>query len=241
MKISPEEMADRLEKALGEELVSVVLYGSAAGGDHGGRRSDYNLLVVTRDLGVALLRRVAPLVGPWVKAGNPPPLFFTEARLRASADVFALEIADIRDNHRVLWGRNPLEGIEPDAGHLCWELERELKGKLIQLRERFLVGGGKPKEVERLLIASLSTFLVLFKNTLRLFESGPPPRMKLEACRRLRTYLDFDLEALEVVAALKEERKPEGYDPLVLFGRYLAAVERVVDGVDGWLHSKRES
>ncbi len=62
-----EKMTEELKALLGSQLVSVVLYGSAAGGDHAGKNSDINLLVVTHPLYpkelLGLSKAVDPLEG----------------------------------------------------------------------------------------------------------------------------------------------------------------------------------
>ena len=45
-----DQLVEKLSKALGDELVSVVLYGSAASGDHDEKFSDYNVLCVLREV-----------------------------------------------------------------------------------------------------------------------------------------------------------------------------------------------
>jgi hypothetical protein len=228
---TPETMVEDLKRVLGGRLVSVVLFGSAAAGDHAGKRSDYNLMVVTDRLDLEDLVRVAPIVPPWVKAGNPPPLFMTKERVADSADVFPVEFSDIQDNHRVLFGDDPFGSMAFDEDQLRWELEHELKGKLIQLRERFLALGGDARKVEDLMVASLSTFLVLFKNALRLY-GEKPPLAKMDALARLRERLEFDREVFQLVQGLKEGVTKGVPDRMELFGRYLKAVETIVDAVD---------
>ncbi len=160
--MKPDELTEKLKATYGNNLKSVVLYGSAASGDHTGKRSDYNVLVVLEKVGLDNLRAFSKSARAWVKKGNPPPLFFAQERFRNSADVFPVEFADIRDNHKILFGEDPFSGVQVDDKLLRLELEHELKGKLLQLRERYLLVGDRPKEPRELMIKSLSTFLVLF-------------------------------------------------------------------------------
>lgn len=233
MTFTPEDLAKELRAAAGENLKSVVLYGSAAAGDHVAKKSNYNVLVVLERLGVEELMALTKTSARWAKAGNPPPLLFTRERLRASADVFPIELADIKDSRRVLHGEDPLAETAIDPSHIRHELEHELKGKLIQLRERFLLTEGKPDRVRELLINSLSTFLVLFRAALRL-QDGTPPAKKLEALAELRKRIDFDDEVFRLVEEMKEGLKHKELDALALFARYLKSVETVVDAVDAW-------
>lgn len=235
--MTPEKLVERLRQDVGPILKSVVLYGSAAAGDHTGKRSDYNVLVVTERLGRAELKAIAPTAAAWAKGGNPPPLLFTLDRLRKSADAFPIELMDIKECHRILHGDDITVEIAASPGHLRLELEHELKGKLIQLREQYLLTGGKPKAVIEVVIQSLATFLVLFRATLRLFREDVPSR-KMDALAALAEHIPFDREVFATVEDAKEgKRKLASREADELFGRYLAAVEAVVDAVDE--HVKR--
>lgn len=236
--MSPEEMAEKLRAVCGENLKSVVLYGSAAAGDHIAKRSDYNILAVLGRLAADDLLSISPLAAQWSKEGNPPPLLFTMNRLRQSADVFPVEFADIKDTRKILFGEDPFGDMAIDSGNLRLELEHELKGKLIRLREKFLLTRGKPGEVEKLLISSLSTFLVLFRSALRL-HGHIPPSGKLEALAVLRGELEFDDEVFRLVHEMKKGARA-GQAPLELFRRYLTAVEKVTDAIDGWIRQPKK-
>jgi hypothetical protein len=237
MTFTPENLAQELQSVAAQNLRSVVLYGSAAAGDHVGKRSDYNVLVVLDRLGVEELLSLSNVSARWAKAGNPPPLLFTQQQLKVSADVFPIELADMRDSRRILYGEDPLEKTVVSLEPLRHELEHQLRGKLIQLRERFLLAGGKPAQVRELLVNSLSTFLVLFRAALRL-QGGTPPVKKMEALAALRKHIDFDDEVFRRVEEIKEGRKHKETDALLLFARYLKAVETVAEAVDGWTQQR---
>jgi len=234
-KYTVEEMTEKLKSSLGSNLQTVILYGSAAAGDHTGKNSDYNLLVLTNSLDVTDLENVSHSSNKWVKQGNPPPLFFTAERFASSSDVFPIEIADIKDNHKILYGEDPFSDLKISQENLRLELEHELKGKLIQLRERFLETESKPKLVTDLMVNTLSTFLVLFKNALRLYKESPPIK-KMEALAELNKHIPFDLEVFSIIEKVKKGEKFKDLEPLDIFKRYLSSVEKVVDGIDTYIH-----
>ncbi|MBU2573686.1 MAG: hypothetical protein KKH28_06385 [Elusimicrobia bacterium] len=238
MKLTPEILTDELTKICGDNLRSVLLYGSAAAGDNV-RGSDHNVLVVLNKLEAEDLMSLSDLSARWTKTGNPAPLLFTWERIRQSADVFPMELIDIKENHKILFGSDPLAGINILPENLHYELEHELKGKLIALRERFLITKGAPKQVRELLAASLSTFLVLFKAALRL-QGEKPPAKKIEVLALLRGKIEFDSEVFLIVWDLKEGKKRDE-EPVDIFKRYLKAVEAVTDAVDGWIHCNEQA
>ncbi len=229
--MTQEQLTEKLKAACGPLLKSVILYGSAAAGDHTGRRSNYNVLVLLSQLGIQELKMLSEVAKGWVKVGNPAPLLLTPEGLKSSADVFPLEIADIKDSHRVLFGQDPVSGLPVRKENLRRQLEHELKGKLIRLRERYLLVAGNPRQVQELLIRSLSSFLVLLRGILRLYQSEVPVR-KLEAVRALAKHLPLPTEVFETIDQLKRGKKIPGLDSERLFAEYLQAIESAVSALD---------
>ena len=162
-----------LSAALGEDLVSLMLYGSAARGTAAPGYSDVNTLLVLREASADVLHRAAPVLAAWRKAGNPPPLIQTEADWAASADVFPLEIEDIREAHRLLAGRDVVSGLQTTRADERAELEREARGKLVRLRAEYAAGAADGRVLGELLARATGTVLVLFRAALRL--AGKPP------------------------------------------------------------------
>ncbi len=111
-----QELVQRLQTACGDNLVSVVLYGSAAREDFHEQYSDVNLLLVLRELGPNALHALAPVIGWWSHEEKlRPPMIMTLQELRESADVFAIELLDIKTVHRTLAGEDIASTIEvPD-------------------------------------------------------------------------------------------------------------------------------
>lgn len=223
--------ARELETVYGEQLVSVVLYGSAARGEQRAG-SDLNILVLLRAAGPEALRLGSAAASRWAAAGNPPPLILSHDEWMRSADVFAIEYADMIDAHRTLAGEDPFTGLTVHAADLRHQCERELKGKHIQLRERYLLLADRPEELGQVFVRSLSTFLVLFRTVLRL-AGDEVPREPAEVVRRTAGHAGFQADA---VLRLLEARAAGGAprlaptDPTAI--GYLDAVEHVVQYID---------
>jgi len=230
--MTPDQFAKRIEKAMPTGLRSVVLYGSAAAGDHVPGRSDYNVLLVADRLGPDEMKALSGPARAWARAGNRPPLLFTAEQLQTSADAFPIELLDIKQSRRVLWGEDLLAAIPVRPEHLRLQVERELKGKLLYLRERYVLAAGRPRAVFNLLTSSLSTFQVLFRGALRLWQQEVPAR-KHEAVEALAARVGFDPQPFAIVRALKERRlKARGLNAEALFADYLNGIEQVVRAVD---------
>lgn len=237
-KMTQVDLVAQLQKAFGDRLEAVVLYGSAAAGEHIPKRSDYNVLVIVRELGMPELEKEAAIARAWAEAGNPPPLTLTASEWRSSSDVFPMEYADILERHRVLYGTPPFDGIAVQARDLRLQLEHEALGKLLQLRQGILGAGGDRKRLVELLAASLSTFMVIFRALLRYHGESPPADYeRLVSAVSARTGLDGAPFARVVRHLRGSELLPEREVQQVLAG-YLAGAHALVDYLDRLEESK---
>jgi predicted nucleotidyltransferase len=169
---NPRDAAEKLTAGLreraGPNLRTVLLHGSAARDEAVPGVSDVNVLVLLGDAGPEQLRAIAPLARDWRDAAGAPPLIFAEREWARAVDVFAIEIADMKDAHELLYGTDPVATLEPKRNELRLQTERELRGKLLQLREGTLLAAESPAELGWLLTAALPSFTTYMRATLRL-------------------------------------------------------------------------
>ena len=227
-----DELVSQLRAAYGSDLRSVVLYGSAAAGEHIPKRSDYNVLVVADTLGMPQLRAAAAVARAWGEAGNPPPLTLTSQEWRGSADIFPMEYADILERHRILFGEMPFEGLHVEPRDLRLQLEHEAMGKLLKLRQGVLGAGGDPKRQLELLAASLSTIMVVFRAVVRL-HGAVPPTDNLALSRTVAGYAGFDAAPFErVVRHVRGEQAIPAAESGDVLAAYIGGMERLVGYLD---------
>jgi hypothetical protein len=220
-------MVDRLCEALGHRLVSVVLYGPEAHGDHY-RVADLHLLVVTEDLEPETLALLADPVRWWLRRDQAWPRLFTPELLRDAADVYPVELLDLGRHRRVLIGEDPLAGIEVDPGLLRLQCERELREKLMRLREGFVDSRGRRRPLTRLLAASFASLAPVWRACLHLLGIDAPDHDRDAAallCRRL----DLDATPFDQVARVAAGHRDADPD---LFARYTGGLAAAVARID---------
>lgn len=186
-RMTLDELVKALRAAHGDALEAIVLYGSAAR-HQGPPTGAIDVLVVVRSLADAALGAAGTATRAWMKAGHPAPLTLTSSEWRTSADIFAIEYADILSVHRVLHGTLPTDGLAVSRHDLRLQLEREVMGKVIQLRREMQARHGDGTAQRALLEAAHGTIFALFRAALRLTEGLTAP------------YLDSDVVAREVAA-----------------------------------------
>lgn len=227
-----EELTSQLQKAYGDALRAVVLYGSAASGEHVAKHSDYNVLVVVERLDAEALRNASATTRAWSEAGNPPPLTMTTAEWRGSSDIFPMEYSDILERHRVLFGTPPFDGIRVDLADLRLQVEHEAMGKLLRLRQAILAAGNDQRRQLDVLEQSLSTFMVIFRGVERLNDARPPVGYE-ELADQVGKRVGFDASPFVRVARhlRQQDRLAPADAPGVLPG-YLAGARTLVSYLD---------
>src|ERR1700747_1472551 len=160
------EFVSKIRAAAGDNITSVILYGSAADGEFHPEYSDLNLLCVVRDASFASVARVAGAAQWWHEKKHHPPLTLTREELRASVAVFSIEFLDMKSRYRVLFGDDVLNSLQvPMVQHL-FQLRYELREKLLLLRQHVLLAANKDKQLWEVMLHSLSSFTTLFCHVL---------------------------------------------------------------------------
>ena len=223
-----------LKATHGDNLASVVLYGSAASGDFVQLASDYNLLIALHRITPEDLRQSQPPMREWHRLGHPLPVYFTFGELRDAADVFPIEFHQMERARIVLYGRDPFENFSFSDVNLRHQTEYELRSKLIQLRRLYIPASTSAARLRDLMADSLSSFAALFAPVL-LLHGQEAPVLKQDIVRAAARALGLDGAVFERVFALREgggRHTPDEREADELFASYLAQIERVIEAVD---------
>ena len=227
-----DELVSRLKGAYGEELVSVVLYGSAAAGEFHEKFSDLNVLCVLKSIGLQELEKGEAAVGWWLKQKQPLPLFLSREEVENSQDAFPIEFLDIHHNRRVLYGEDVVAEIEIKTSQHRRQVEHEIRSKLLRLRERYLDLKGNKKELARLMLDSLPTFSTLFRHAL-ILGGGEAPLKKREIFRGVAERFAIVAEPFMTLLETREGKRELADDEVKpLFQAYLTEITRMVAVVD---------
>jgi len=212
-----------------EELVSIILYGSAVSGEFIEKHSNLNLLVVLENTNLENLKRAARFIN---KFRIISPLFLTEDYIKRSTDVFPIEFLDIQENYSVLYGKDILKDAYIDIRNLRFQCEQELKAKLITLRQLYLKMNRDKPALKDLLLRSITSILHISRNVLRL-KGRKPPYKKEEILKELAAEFQIDMGMWEEILAAKNKQiKLRNKDIENLFVNFISELEKIVDTVD---------
>lgn len=228
-----EEFVERLRFAAGSDLQSVILYGSAARDGFDENISDINLVCTLKALTRENTAKLAEPVRWWAEHHERVPLFFTTDELQSSADVFAIEMLDIKSRRKVLFGEDVVRDIHVPLNLHRIELEHELRTLLLKLRHHYLLANEDASELRAVMAKSISGAMTLLRHAVFALD-GTMPSSNREAIARAAQLLGFDLSALENVVGLRNtEDEKLGREKLVsMYEAYVAAIIRAIDRVD---------
>jgi hypothetical protein len=227
-----QEFTDDYKAALGEDLVSIVLYGSGAGADYLPGKSDLNFMIVLSEQGIEALDRAFGAVKKWRKRGVAVPLFLTEEYLETSLDVYPIEYLEFRDRYVPVYGKDVLKDLDFDKESLRLQCEREIKGKLLLLRHAFLESEGKGHVLKEVVVRSLTAFMAIF-NALLYLKGETVPVEKRERVRTICEDFELDYAVFEKLLDVKEKKmKLTASDMKELVKAYLKAVGSLARRVD---------
>ena len=225
---------DDLRATHGTNLVSVILYGSAATGDFIPRRSDYNILIALEKITPRDLRNAHASVREWHKLGHPVPVYFTVSELQNAADVFPIEFHQMEVARKVLYGQDVLRDLRVSDVFLRHQVEYELRSKLILLRRQYIPASESVDGLKELMSESLASFAALFRAVL-LLAGVPAPTKKHEIVAMTVETLGLDGLTFEKIFNIRENNFAETLDEVTanrLFAEYMEQIERVIDAVD---------
>lgn len=236
----PKEIFDEFIKdykgIYGDDLISIILYGSAAGKDYIPGKSDINFMIVLTDEGIKDLERSFDLVRKWRKRNVAVPLFLTENYIETSTDVYPIEYLNFQQRHILVQGKDILKGLAFKKEFIRLQAEREIKGKLLLLREAYLESTGKKSVLMGIINQSLHAFLAIFNALLVLKDIDRPGDRRSVIADTCSTFgLDNDL-FMKLLDIRDGQIKIDKKQLNSIFKKYLNEVRRlskIVDKIGG--------
>ncbi|OQX83072.1 hypothetical protein B6D60_11120 [candidate division KSB1 bacterium 4484_87] len=227
-----EPFARDCQNVFGDDLVSVILYGSAARGDYVYKKSDINFLVVLTDSGIHDLDKAHPLIKKWSKSRVSTPLFLTKDYINSALDTFPIEFLTMKQHHKLVFGENVLEKLEFKSGDIRLQCERDLRGKLVHLQENYLSSLGKPRVLKMLLQNSLPTFVSIFTALLKI-KNKTIPESKSEIVQVTAQEFDLDVTVFEQILQFSANHVKLSKEQLnQLVKKYIEQVRKLTIEVD---------
>jgi predicted nucleotidyltransferase len=140
--------------AYADDLVSVVLYGSAADGKLG-PASDVNLILVLRSFDPARVGRMRDAFLSAEAAIKLRVMFLLASEVPAAAEFFAQKFSDILRRHRTIFGADVLASLQVSRRAEIFRLRQILLNLTLRLRDAYVARGQQPEQAIRILADTL--------------------------------------------------------------------------------------
>lgn len=215
-----------------DTIASIVLYGSAAGKDFIPRRSDINLAIIFKKLEFSTLYTSLKVIQEGLRKKIPAPLCLSLEHINMSKDTFPIEFLEIQENHLTLYGEELFTHMVIGLSHLRLFCEREIKGKLIHIREAYLETGLHKKSVAHLMHKSLYGLMPIFRILIKMKNNSAPIDKKsiiVELCHAYNLNKDIFLAILEDKMG---RAKIKHRDADNVFEQYIDEIEKLSKIID---------
>jgi hypothetical protein len=220
-------------KVFASELVSLIVYGSAATGSYVKGKSDINLLVVLTEAGMSRLDAAFDTVKNWRKRKVATPLVMTKAFIETSLDSYPIEFLNMKNSHILVYGENVLGNLVFQPADLRLQIEREVKGKIILLRQGYLETEGSARQLKQLIRNSFTAFISIF-NALLYLKQEKAPQTRRDTIKEACNMFSLDIKVFERCSDIKEGKDNlASLEIIDTFKKYLQEVEKIGIIVDG--------
>ena len=224
-----------LKDTLGKRARAIVLTGAALNPARHDRGQAPELLVITKGIDLDELRAIAKGLGDAMNSGVRVKIL-TQDELKNSADVFALEVADYRDRHVLLHGKDPFGEVVVEDADLRRSIEQSIRGLSRRMRNRVLAGvatRGKRGDAQLAVAQGIDRLVVLAHHAIQL-SGEDPPRKENKLLAKLCELADVSPEA--ILSRLEQLRTGHTLgDPIDALGNVMdvcVAVKRWVDKLE---------
>lgn len=227
-----ESFRDTLREELGEELTSMVLFGSATGAHFIDDVSDLNLLIVLETASMGALETIRSALKDH-KQIPIDPIFIAREEVGRLSEAFPIETADMQSARRVMAGDDPLANLSVDSDAIQRQLMAELLGKTMRLRAVYAQAKkADDKQLRAMLSQTVSPFSSLMRAMLYVgdphFAEFSPPREFLEILAQLEQRFSLELEGFRSASLVKSGTEtPEGSELTAIFEKVLTEAEEL--------------
>jgi hypothetical protein len=223
---------DEILRSYKENIHSITITGSSLTDDFDPGKSDVNSVFVLGEMDLKFLEILAPLGKKYGKKRIAAPLIMTPEYIKNSLDVFPLEFLDIKLLHKTIYGEDIFHDLKIDQSDLRLQCERELKVRLIGLRQGYLSSSGDGKILTDMFIDSFSGYISLFRSIIVLLGKEPPLRNH-DVLTALEEVSGINTRVFRTVFKQKKQKTKLMMEQLnAIFEDYYTTLEKLGDITD---------
>ena len=211
---------------------SIHIVGSSITEDFSEKTSDINSIFLVKEMDLKFVELIAPLGKRYHKKGIAAPLIMTPEYIKLSLDVFPIEFLDFKLIHETVYGEDILKDVEIDLLDLRYQCEREIKTKLIGLRQGYISSKGDKKFITEHIVSYITGYIPLFRGIIFLLGKEPPVR-KHEVITALFTHTGINTDIFKKILDIKKGTLKFSKNELdTIFEEYYTTTENISKIID---------
>jgi hypothetical protein len=211
---------------------SIHIVGSSLTEDYHEKTSLINSIFVLKTMDLKFIESLAPFGRKYHKKGVAAPLVMTPDYIRTSLDVFPVEFADCKFIHQTVLGEDILRDIEISMPDLRQQCEREIKSKLIGLRQAYISSVGDRRMLTERFVSSITGFMPLFRGIILLMGKERPLRED-HVLSELTASTGVDTAIFRKLLDIRKRRLTlSKYEMNTVFEQYYEATEKIGNIID---------
>lgn len=229
-KIEP--MVEGIIEKHSHNVHSIHIVGSAVMPDYNEKISDINSVVILHNMDLKFITFLAPLGKKYAKKRIAAPLIMTPQYIVKSADAFPVEFLDFKLIHKTVYGEDILNNMKIEKHSLHLQCQRDIKIKLMGLRQGYLSSLGEKEHLANGLVRTITGSMALFRAIIFLLGKEPPIQ-RTNVINTLGVVTGIEIDIFKRLLMLKAKTiKPTEQELLALFEQYynvLESVEKITD------------
>ena len=210
-------LVNDLKDIYGENLVSVILYGENLDPEVTKSQSEQHVIVIFNKLDASDLKKAIIAIKKLRKTKTPLPIVMNECEWHSSADVYPIEYTEIKNNYKILYGKNVVAPITVSKNDLRHQCEYEIKNLLVRIRQIYFGNSDNPAFMIKILEETSAKLIRILKSALNLFDITGAEDYS-EVIQKMAQKTNFDGEIfVEILSAKENKRKfaPQKVENLV--------------------------
>lgn len=221
------ELAETLLRLAGDNLVGLSAFGGWLVNDPFYEGTPARSVAVLQKIDLKVLDELASSGARLGKRNLSAPLMMTPDYIKASCDVFPLELLEIQQSHALTCGEDHFAGLEFERDDVRLQCEREFKGELIQLRQGLLAAAGKHRMLAELCRGCAVRIVRMLRGVLHLGGVDPIPKLTREIVERSGEVVGKPLDTLARIVNMPDQIEFDAFE------RFYGEVDALTSYVDG--------
>ncbi|MCQ2603423.1 MAG: hypothetical protein MJ215_00025 [Spirochaetia bacterium] len=199
------ELLPQIKTAFGENLHSVIIYGSILTKQFNPLTSDVNVLIIPKEADPERIVVLGKYCAKTFTQYKITPTVMSCREFIDSADVFPMEYLDIKDKHKTIYGEDITDRLDITTRNLRHQVEDRLRGCINSLRQVLMLSDSRPRLLALGVRNTHGLYNAIFRAILRLKKHPEVYFSYKNNLTALSEYINFDIDPFLQLRSINKE------------------------------------